>query len=114
MSIIQTVEFCDFQDAFHRMNRADAFTYEGKRVLFDYIEECSEGGEPIELDVIALCCEYQESDAASIASEYDDAPQLADSDGDEDAHAEAVEAWLQEKTSVCGKTSNGGFVFAQF
>lgn len=54
-----TVNFSDFCDAFEI--RKDNFTYEGKRALFDYLEEYEEGtGEEIELDVIALCCEYAE------------------------------------------------------
>ena len=37
------------------------FTYEGKRALFDYLENLEEDtGTEIELDTIALCCEYSE------------------------------------------------------
>ena len=39
----------------------DNFTYKGKRALFDYLEQLSEDlGEDIELDTVALCCEYSE------------------------------------------------------
>ena len=40
------------------------FSFEGKRALFDYLEEYSEevGGD-IELDPIALCCDYTEYDS---------------------------------------------------
>jgi len=52
----QTVQFCDFQDAFFRMGRNDTFSYEGKRALFDYLEQYEQDcGTEIELDVIALC-----------------------------------------------------------
>jgi len=57
----QEINFSSFCDAFAEMNRKDQFTYEGKQALFDYLEEYEEStGEKIELDVIALCCEYTE------------------------------------------------------
>jgi len=57
----QTISFQDFKDAFQNMNRGDNFSYEGLRVLFDYLEDLEQSlEEPIELDVIALCCEYTE------------------------------------------------------
>ena len=69
----QTVNFCDFQDAFYKMDRKDNFTYEGKRALFNWLEEYEEDyGEEIELDVIALCCEYTEySDIEEFWKDYD-------------------------------------------
>lgn len=57
----QNVNWHNFQYAFQNMNRANNFSYEGLRALFDYIEQLEEDmGEEIELDVIALCCEYSE------------------------------------------------------
>ncbi|MBK5247496.1 MAG: hypothetical protein JJE49_09560 [Peptostreptococcaceae bacterium] len=57
----QTINESDFRTAFARMDRADQFSYDGLTSLFDYLEEMEEEtGEQIELDVIALCCEYTE------------------------------------------------------
>lgn len=57
----QSVNFYNFQDAFHRMDRKSNFSYEGLKALFDYLEQLEKDlGEQIELDVIALCCEYSE------------------------------------------------------
>ncbi len=57
----QTVNFSEFCDRFRDMNRNENFTYDGKRALFDYLEEYEEStGEEVELDIIALCCEYTE------------------------------------------------------
>lgn len=57
----QTINFHNFQHAFSTMHRENQFSYEALRALFDYLEEleqdCEQG---IELDVIALCCEYSE------------------------------------------------------
>ena len=59
--MVKTISFYDFERAFVDMNRANNFTYEGKKALFEYLEEYEEEtGEPVELDVIALCCEYSE------------------------------------------------------
>ena len=56
----QEINFSDFVDSFSEQYK-DKFSYEGKRALFDYLEEYEEStGEKIELDPIALCCEYTE------------------------------------------------------
>ena len=57
--IYQKLDASDFARAFERMGRVDNFEHDGLRALFEYLEELAEDtGEPIELDVIALCCEY--------------------------------------------------------
>ena len=53
----------DFERAFKRFER-DNFSYDGLKALFEYLEEYEEGtGEEVELDVIALCCDYMEYDS---------------------------------------------------
>ena len=60
----QTINFYDFSEAFRKAGRGDQFTYQGQRALFDYLEEYEEGCDiEIELDVIALCCDYVEYDS---------------------------------------------------
>lgn len=57
----KSINFSQFCDAFVNMGRNDSFSYEGKKALFDYLEAYEdETGIEIELDVIALCCEYTE------------------------------------------------------
>jgi len=57
ISNISFSEFCDSFSGSYEKN----FSYEGKRALFDYLEDYEEQtGEEIELDAIALCCEYTE------------------------------------------------------
>lgn len=68
----QSVNFSMFVDAF-RSVRPDNFSYEGLEVLFDYFESYEEEtGHEIELDVIAICCEYSECDKQS--EEAEDVP----------------------------------------
>lgn len=55
------INFSDFCDAFFKAGRGDNFTYEAKKALFEYLEEQAQlNDEPIELDVVALCCEFEE------------------------------------------------------
>ena len=55
------INFYDFERAFINMGRENQFTYEGKKSLFEYLEQYEDStGEEIELDIIALCCEYTE------------------------------------------------------
>ena len=65
----QSVSMYDFERAFKRYEREN-FSYDGLKALFEYLEEFEAGtGEEIELDVIALCCEYAEYDSLN---EYND------------------------------------------
>ena len=84
----QTINLYQFERAFVDMNRKDQFTYDGKRALFEHLEEYEDcTGEEIELDVIALCCEYSEYDSAlEYAKDY---PFDIDEDLDEDEQEEA-------------------------
>lgn len=111
MAIVQTVEFNDFRDAFRMYNRLDNFTREGMGVLFDYLEEYSEDtGENIELDVIALCCDYSEANAGDIISDYN--LEFDDTMTEEELKDIARE-YLEENTCIIGETDTG-FVYTNF
>lgn len=104
--MFRLVNFSSFCDSFRNLDRLDQFTYSGKRVLFDYLEQYEEDtGEAIELDVIALCCDYVESTVDEIIRYYSLDP---------DTTEEQVLEWLQDNTMVCGETKEGTIVFAQF
>ena len=62
--LVKRVSFYDFLEEFEKYGREDQFSYEGKRALYDYLNELSEDiGEPIELDVVAISCEFAEYDS---------------------------------------------------
>ena len=113
MAIVQSINnVYQFREAFRLAGRSDQFSYEGLEVLFDYLEEYSEDtGEPVELDVVALCCEYYESSIQELIDSYN--IDVSDADGDEDSIIEVVREYLEDNTSVCGEVS-GGFVYAAF
>jgi hypothetical protein len=61
--MIRTINQYDFIDAFRKMGREESFSYNGLVALYEYLEMLEDDlGQPIELDVIALCCEYTEYD----------------------------------------------------
>jgi len=75
----QTINFNDFYDAFQEV-RPDNFSYEGLRALFDWLEDLADGtGEEVELDVIALCCDFSEYESLEEVQEnYTDIESLDD------------------------------------
>lgn len=111
----RTLTFSTFCDAFRDMGRNDNFSYEGLRILFDYLEQYEEDtGESVELDVIALCCDYSEMSWQEVAEYY--SVDLSHCD-DDDERADAVREYLQDNTALCGEfTGPDGvtFVFQQF
>ena len=59
--MIKTITKSDFTAEFHRAGRGNQFTHKGLLALYDDLELYAESsGDPIELDVIALCCDYAE------------------------------------------------------
>lgn len=104
----QSINFTAFADAFRAYERYDQFGYEALQVLFDYLEDY-EGGcaTEIELDVIALCCEYSVDSIEDIASNY--SIDLSECE-DDDEKREAVREYLEYRTSICGDTEDG-FVY---
>ena len=57
----KTIYLNDFRDAFINYNRAEQFSYSGLETLFENLQEYEEAtGEEMELDVIAICCDFTE------------------------------------------------------
>ena len=109
----QSIGFNQFCEAFRAYDRQDQFTYDGLTVLFDWLEEYEDStGEEVELDVIALCCEYSEDCADDIIANYCLEDETADMS--EDEKADFVRDYLSENTMLCGETEAGDFVYLQF
>lgn len=109
-----------FRDAFRGMGRADQFSHEAFDLLFDYLEERDPN---MELDVIAICCDYSEDTIDDIAGNNDiDLSEASDGMDESSAYGleqikaaklEIVMAYLNDHTSVVGETSSG-IVYADF
>ena len=116
-----TVSMYDFERAFYNMGRKDSFSYGGKAALFNHLEELEEDtGEEIELDVIALCCEYSEFETALEAAGeygYDPGEEIGIDYGwyatcsAEEKEKRALD-WLQEQTTVIA--FSGGVIVQGF
>tara|TARA_R110000822_G_scaffold32188_1_gene92638 strand:+ start:363 stop:686 length:324 start_codon:yes stop_codon:yes gene_type:complete len=66
-----SVSIYDFKDAF-RSIRPNNFSSEGLDTLFEYLEQYEEDTDTeMELDVIAICCDFNESTIAEALSYYD-------------------------------------------
>ena len=106
----QTINFSEFCDGFTGSYKNN-FSYEGKRALFDYLEELEEsGGEEIEFDPISLCCEYAEYDSALEAyNQYRSNEETESEDGI--TEKKALE-WLNEQTQVI--EFEGGVIILEF
>lgn len=116
----RTIDFSDFTAAFRDYGRANQFSEDGLRLTFDYIEQIeAETGEQVELDVIAICCDYAEAPAEQIAADYGvtvDEDTLDDPSDEEEraeALAEAVRDYLADGGHLVGESSPGVFVYVQ-
>jgi hypothetical protein len=106
-----TVSRYDFERAFVDADRKENFSYEALGLLFDYFESYEEEtGEEVELDVIAICCEYTEDTPEAIANNYWDRGSVPD---DEEELRGQVREYLEANTSIVGETATG-FVYLAF
>lgn len=108
----QTVNFTDFTRAFHDYDRYDQFGYSALRALFDYLEDYEDnmGGE-LELDVIALCCDWTRyGSAVDACSELAAAGEPVE-ETEEDAEEQCLE-WLRDQTQVI--EFDGGILVGAF
>lgn len=112
MAIVQTLNVYQFRDAFRAAGRKDQFSYEALGALFDYLEQYSEDiGEPFEMDVIAICCDWSEAHWSDIASDY--RIDLTDCE-DDDERIEAVRDYLSDNTSYTELSDGETFVYVNF
>jgi len=102
-----TVYFSEFCDYFRQI-RPDNFSYDGLRILFDHFD--SDYAEDFELDVIAICCDFAESDYQTIATDY--SIEL-DPEMDEDYQKQQVIEHLEGEGAYVGDSING-IVYRQF
>jgi hypothetical protein len=95
-----------FRDAFRQADRQDQFSYEALNMLYEYFEDIDPD---MELDVIAICCEYSEDTIEDIANNYG----IDLVDVDEEDKADFVRNYLEAHTTLVGETATG-FVYVAF
>ena len=96
-----TVYLNEFRDYFNQV-RPNNFSYEGLGILFEYLEQYEEDtGEELELDVIALCCDFSEEDFTDIAKSYDIE---LDEEANEEDQMQTVADYLTDEGVYIGQT----------
>tara|TARA_R110000868_G_scaffold113261_1_gene304143 strand:- start:245 stop:571 length:327 start_codon:yes stop_codon:yes gene_type:complete len=102
----KTINRHEFRNAFNAI-RPENFSYEGLELLFDYFEQLEDDlGEEIEMDVIAICCDYSEDDFQVVADEYEIEVTIYDEDP-----IEAVCQALRDKMGFAEYTSDNTIVY---
>lgn len=113
MSIIQTVNFSMFCDAFSNAGREDQFSYTAKRAIFHSLNDMVED---IELDVIAICCDFAEASRDELIAEYSidiEVQEEMSDDEYEDVKNEAVKDFLEKNTMIVHEYDDV-YVYMQF
>jgi hypothetical protein len=106
----QTINRSQFHDAFHKAGRGGQFSYEALDALFSAFEEMENAtGVPIELDVIAICCDYVEDGWQNIAENY--SIELPDDASEGPA---TVRDFLEHHTFIVNEPFEGVFVYQGF
>lgn len=105
----KTITFNDFIDEFNDSSRKNSFSYDWLKALYEYFESIDED---IELDIVAIDCEYTEYDSIREAYEVyqDDYDELCE---DEDERDERANEYLNDNTQVI-HMDNGGIIIANF
>ena len=94
-----------FRDEFRACGRADQFSYEALGLLFDYLEAYEmDTGEEVELDVVAICCDFTEDSPENIRDQYG-------IEGDDEAE---VIATLEDNCAYVGKTNTGTIIYRNY
>ena len=107
----KTVNYYDFVRAFQDAGRGDQFSLTALGAIFDYIEQYEQdSGEEIELDVVAICCDWNEATWQEIADDYEiDLTECSD-----DAEKiQAVEEHLEYHTQFVNM-GEGNFIYVAF
>lgn len=88
-----------FVEAFKNMNRMDNFSPEGLQALFTFFEQLEDdAGEPMELDVIAICCDFSEEPLEDVLANYS---------------LDSLDE-LNDNTMVVAELDNGNVVYQAF
>lgn len=118
-----TVDESMFCDLFADYDRKDNFSSEGLSLLFDYLEQLEEEtGNEMELDVIALCCDYSELTLEQFAVEYSltipwdlsfsfEGIVYPTEEEVRELLKEAIEEYISENTTLVGFTDDNTVVF---
>ena len=103
-----TVQLNNFRDGFRNSDRINNFSYSGLTSLFDYLTEYeNDTGSELELDAIAICCDFAEDSAEDIADNY-----RIDIEGlDKDEIKKAILKYLEDEGALIVEVCEGQFLY---
>ena len=106
MSLVKELDKYDLQEEFRGFDR-DYFSLEGYQAILDFFEE-TDAGHNTDLDVIAICCDFNESTPEDIKEEYSNIDSIADAiDNDDLLDALNYYTW-------CIPLDNGNILYLNF
>ena len=101
-----------FIDAFKQSSRKDQFSYDALGAIYEYLEDYSQDlGENVELDIVAICCDWNEEGWEGIAKDHNIDLEGCEDDQDK---IEAVHDHLNYHTQCILLPDGESFVFVQF
>lgn len=108
--------FEDYKRVVTSENKNGNFTYEGLRALFKYLEEITTDENPLELDVIALCCDYSEyENLKEYLENYSTHDKKTGEENDEEFKVR-IEEEINDKTTLIKFSDDldDGFIIQQY
>ena len=118
--LVQTIRSAShMRDEFNVYDRSSQFSYDAYQYLYDYLWDLAEGcGQPIEFDVVAICCDWCEYDSATeLGVDYGisledlkDSEEIPDMDDDDIEEAFADE--MEGRGSLI-RMDGGGVLFSE-
>ena len=109
----KTINLHNFVSAFTEMGRYDQFSLDALKIIYKYITDYEEkSGQVMQLDVIAICCEFVESTPLQVFVDYVTSIDPYNLKDENDLMAKAVD-FLESKTSVLGQTETN-IIYKQF
>ena len=100
----ETVNLSSFANTFAKV-RPDNFSLEALELIYEFLTTYEDDtNREVELDVIAICCDFSEMTQREIADAYPNTQPFENS----------IIDFLTEKTLFLGVTSNNTYVFQNF
>ena len=108
----QKLYFDDFNLAFHRFGRGNQFSRDALKAIFEYLESIEEAtDEELELDVIAICCDFSEMTLDEIINSYN--INVSECEDRQEQHL-IISDYLSDNAVWYAETDNESYVFLQF
>lgn len=107
--IYEYITETSFRNAFRRAGRGDVFSIDALTLIYECLQDVELD---VELDVVGICCEFEENTARELIADHalvEEGEELSDHE-----IFERIEAFLSSETRFLGVTPSGTFVYVAF